>query len=136
MNASRSTTKTNILSGRARAGWLLAAVLTAASLAWPCTIAVVSGKATPDGRPLLWKNRDVDEQDNLVRFFRGARHSFLGLIDAGSPEAVYSGINEAGLAFINAVAEDMEGASMTQNGQFIKRVLDECVTVGDIEALL
>ena len=120
----------------ARAGWVLAAILSAASLARPCTIAVVSGKATRDGRPLLWKNRDVDEQDNLVRFFRGARRAFLGLIDAGSPEEVYSGINEAGLALVNAVAEDMEGTSMTQNGEFIKRVLDECATVDDIDALL
>lgn len=25
-----------------------------------CTSAVISGKVTPDGRPLLWKNRDTD----------------------------------------------------------------------------
>ena len=34
--------------------------------AWACTSAVVSGKATPDGRPLLWKHRDTDFLKNHV----------------------------------------------------------------------
>jgi hypothetical protein len=32
---------------------------------FPCTVAVVSGKATPDGRPLLWKNRDTSSLASL-----------------------------------------------------------------------
>ena len=34
-----------------------------------CTSAVISGKVTPDGRPLLWKNRDTDFPQNSVRYF-------------------------------------------------------------------
>ena len=28
---------------------------------FPCTSAVVSGRVTPDGRPLLWKHRDASD---------------------------------------------------------------------------
>lgn len=31
-----------------------------------CTSAVVSSKVTPDGRPLLWKNRDTDFMRNHI----------------------------------------------------------------------
>jgi hypothetical protein len=26
-----------------------------------CTVALIAGWATPDGRPLMWKNRDVSD---------------------------------------------------------------------------
>ena len=41
-----------------------------------CTSAVISGKVTPDGRPLLWKNRDTDFPQNSVRYFSGGRYPF------------------------------------------------------------
>ena len=31
---------------------------------FPCTSAVVSGRVTPDGRPLLWKHRDASDLNN------------------------------------------------------------------------
>ena len=31
-----------------------------------CTSAIVSGRLTANGRPLLWKNRDTDDQNNKV----------------------------------------------------------------------
>lgn len=37
---------------------------------YPCTTAVVSGKATEDGRPLLLKNRDASELQNRIVFFQ------------------------------------------------------------------
>jgi hypothetical protein len=42
-----------------------------ASSAYPCTTAVVSGRVTSDGRPLLWKNRDFWQTNNEVVYFRG-----------------------------------------------------------------
>jgi hypothetical protein len=113
-------------------GWLLGA----ASLLEPCTIAVLSGRCTRDGRPLLWKNRDVAEQDNSIRYFPGKGRSFIGICDAGDSDAVFAGINSAGFAILNAAAEDMEGESGEGNGPFMKRALEECATVEDFEALL
>lgn len=116
------------------AAFLVAHVLPPA--ARPCTIAVVSGRATADGRPLLWKNRDVANQDNVVRFYSGKVHSYLGLSDAGVTDKIFAGLNSAGLAIVNAVSSDLEGTGDSENGAFIKRILEECATVDEADALL
>jgi len=106
---------------------------------WPqdeCTIAVVSGKATVDGRPLLWKNRDVTNQDNLVRFIRGKKYSFIGIAPAGVYDVVLAGINSAGFAVLNSVSYDLEGSSGDDNGAIMTRALGECACVDDFEQLL
>ena len=56
--------------------WGLLAALTAEPVL-ACTSAVVSGKVTPDGRPLLWKNRDTDYLRNHVAYIKGD----LSLVD-------------------------------------------------------
>ena len=48
--------------------------------AWACTSAVVSGKATPDGRPLLWKHRDTDFLKNHVEYVCGEKHGIRRVI--------------------------------------------------------
>jgi hypothetical protein len=106
------------------------------SSARPCTIAVISGRATVDGRPLLWKNRDVTNQDNFLRYGQGGRYAFLGLVEPGPFDKVWAGLNSAGLAIVNAVSTDLDGSSESENGVFIKRVLEECATVRDVELLL
>lgn len=112
------------------------AALVLAPAVRPCTIAVISGRATADGRPLLWKNRDVANQDNVVRFYAGKVHGFLGLSDAGVTDKIFAGLNSAGLAIVNAVSSDLEGTSDSDNGIIIKRILEECATVEQAEALL
>jgi hypothetical protein len=115
---------------------LLASLVLLAPCARPCTIAVISGKATADGRPLLWKNRDVTNQDNVVSFSTGKVHDYLGLADAGVTAKIFAGLNAAGLAVVNAVSNDLEGTSDSDNGIIIKRILEECATVDEVEALL
>ena len=39
-----------------------------------CTAAVITGKVTADGRPLIWKVRDTDNLQNCMKFFRGAKY--------------------------------------------------------------
>lgn len=36
-----------------------------------CTSAIITGKLTPDGRPLLWKHRDTSEDNNRIEYFKG-----------------------------------------------------------------
>jgi len=111
-------------------------LLWGAGAASPCTVAVISGRVTVDGRPILWKNRDVTSQDNLLRFVVVGRHAFVGLVEPGPVDKVWAGLNDAGLAIVNAVSADLEGAAESENGAFIKRVLEECATVREVEALL
>jgi hypothetical protein len=61
---------------------LVAVVLSGAAEAGACTLAVISGKATRDGRPLMWKNRDTDKVDNKTLFLR-VQYAFIALVDAG-----------------------------------------------------
>jgi hypothetical protein len=119
-----------------------AALLFLARPAPPCTLAVVSGTASADGRPLMWKNRDTSDPNNKVMFFKGPRYDFIGVViaeDAGAAE-VWGGQNTAGFAIMNSQADDMASAKKKAdgagNGAFMKLALGECATVRDFENLL
>ncbi len=101
-----------------------------------CTTAVFAGKATVDGRPLLWKNRDTSEENNEVVFIPGGVYDVLALISAGQTTSVWMGINSMGFAIENSLSSDLEGSSSGENGSFMKQALQNCATVEDFELLL
>jgi len=108
--------------------------------AFPCTVAAVSGKATPDGRALLWKNRDAPAVANKMVYVKGEKHGFIALINAddNSAEHAWAGINTVGFAIMNAASGDLaEGPEgMNDNGRFMKEALEKCSNVSDFEKLL
>lgn len=101
-----------------------------------CTVAVISDRATQDGRPLLWKNRDTNFLDNEVAYFADGRYSYLGIINAGDRSQVWMGVNSAGLAIMNSESQDLEGDTLDAEGFFMKQALMECATAADFEQLL
>ncbi len=105
-----------------------------------CTTAVISGRATAGGRPLLWKNRDTNAGNNKVLYFpgRGKRLAFLGLVTAGKGErsCVWAGINEAGFAIMNSASDDLDGPGGDKEGEFMKSALERCRRVTDFGAIL
>lgn len=101
-----------------------------------CTTVVVSGRATVDGRPLLWKNRDVSDEDNEVVYLTGGTYDVVGVITAGNTFSIWMGINSAGLAIENSHSPDLEGTSSSENGTFMKYALQYCATVDEFEQLL
>ncbi|MDY0082072.1 MAG: hypothetical protein RBR74_02705 [Ignavibacteriaceae bacterium] len=108
----------------------------------PCTTAVVSGKATDDGRPLLLKNRDSDFlQNRLVYFFEG-RFKFIGLVNSSDKEnnEVWSGFNEAGFGIMNSASYNLKIDDTTKisdlEGKIMKLALERCKTLSDFETLL
>ncbi|MCP2519620.1 C45 family peptidase [Candidatus Aminicenantes bacterium AC-708-M15] len=115
-------------------------LIISSSKAFTCTVAVVSGKATPDGRPLLWKNRDTSELRNKVVYIKGKKYEFIGIVNANDKKAksIWAGINSEGLAIINAYTPDLmpPGSETTENGKFMRLVLETCATVKDVEKLL
>jgi len=117
-------------------GYLLLGQLTI----FPCTVAVVSGKATLDGRPLMWKNRDTSSLDNKMIYYKGEKYGFIGLIDAKDKgvENVWAGINSEGFAIMNSASSDLSEGERGGggNGRFMKRALSECANVMDFENLL
>jgi hypothetical protein len=101
-----------------------------------CTIAVVSGKATIDGRPLLWKNRDTNRTTNKVAYFTDGKYPYIGVTNAGILKQVWMGVNSAGFAIINSDTNDLDGAKRHREGYFMKTALMECATVREFEQLL
>lgn len=107
-----------------------------------CTLLVAAGKATPNGRPLMWKNRDTSQLLNKLMFFKGAKYSFIGLIDSNDTEGkeIWAGLNEKGLAIMNSQADDLSAKEKKYdgagNGSFMKMALGECATIDDFEKLL
>ncbi|MDZ7319940.1 MAG: hypothetical protein ONB11_12335 [candidate division KSB1 bacterium] len=101
-----------------------------------CTVAVISGRATADGRPLLWKNRDTSFLDNEVGYFADGRYSYIGIINAGDRTQVWMGVNSAGFAIMNSESQDLEGDTLDAEGYFMKQALMECATAADFEQLL
>ena len=74
-----------------------------------CTSIIISGKSTPDGRPLIWKNRDTDTFQNAIRYFNGGKYNSMGLIDSDDPtgKAIWAGYNSAGFAIMNTASYNL-----------------------------
>lgn len=104
-----------------------------------CTTGVISGKATLDGRPLLWKNRDAPKKDNRVVQISDGRYRCTAVVNAGgSVRSIWMGVNEAGFCIENSVTRDLseKGAKGLGNGGFMLRALKTCATVEQFEQLL
>ena len=108
----------------------------------PCTSVIVSGNATADGRPLMLKHRDTDDQQNSVRLFCGERYAFIGLVNSTSPDTeVWTGTNEVGFSIMNTASynfreDSLPDVQMDREGELMYRALSICVTVSDFERLL
>lgn len=110
-----------------------------------CTSAVVSGRLTVDGRPLLWKHRDTGCQDNRVE--RHPAHDglleFVALFDARDTRdtAAWTGFNERGFAIMNTASYNLNhdtvpARDMDREGVVMRYALERCTTVDDFERLL
>jgi hypothetical protein len=110
----------------------------AADLLEECTIAVLSGKVTADGRPILWKNRDSGYTNNEVAYFDDGRYPYITVINAGDLLNAWAGVNEPGFAVLNALSynlPDSVNGGIT-NGRLMKLALQTCATVDEFEKLL
>lgn len=104
-----------------------------------CTSAVVSGKVTPDGRPLLWKNRDTDFLRNHIAFVKGEKYDFIADVNSDNfPDLkeAWIGTNSAGFALMNTQSYNLEEVKEGEergaaNGRIIYRALEVCATVED-----
>lgn len=109
-----------------------------------CTAAVISGKATPDGRPLLWKHRDTGFLRNHMAYVKGERFDFVADVNSDNFPALkeaWVGANSAGFALMNTqsynLMEVKEGEERgAANGRIIYRALEVCATVDDFRHFL
>ena len=120
-----------------------AALLFTAVPSSACSSVVISGKVTPDGRPLLWKHRDSDYLQNSVKFFKGEKYSFIAIVNSveDNPTDVWMGVNSAGFAIMNTQSFNLVDVAPGEergaaNGRIMRRALEICATVEDFHHFL
>ena len=109
-----------------------------------CTSAIVSGKCTPDGRPLLWKNRDTGTLQNFVDRVSPSDSlsmAYVALFNAGDTlrEQAWIGVNEASFAIMNTASYNLAPDTARvrdREGYVMARSLGRCRTLADFEQLL
>lgn len=108
-----------------------------------CTAAVITGKVTADGRPMLWKVRDTDNLQNCMKYFKGTKYNFFGIADcrARSNKEIWMGTNTAGFSIMNTQSFNLEKTVNgvepgDKNGEFMFKVLNVCATVTDLKQYL
>ena len=106
-----------------------------------CTSFIISGKATKDGRPMIFKNRDTGDMNNVVVMMQGERFRFVGIAASWDKAAlsVWGGHNEVGFAIVNTAAYNMNGCKgkdTDSDGKVMRRALEVCRTLADFEHLL
>ncbi|MBO5250666.1 MAG: hypothetical protein J6B31_01510 [Bacteroidaceae bacterium] len=123
-----------------RSSLLVIALVGLIAPVWACSSAVISGKVTPDGRPLLWKNRETGHLRNHMAYIKGEKYDFVANVNSDSYPAekeAWIGSNTAGFALMNTqsynlvredIADDDRGPA---NGRVIYRALEVCATVAD-----
>lgn len=120
--------------------FLLAAMMTEVQPVLACTSVIVSGKATKDGRPLIFKNRDTSTLHNMTIIVQGQVYRYIGLVNAEDTEPVnvWGGHNEAGFGIINTAAYNLngDGGDTDGDGILIRKALELCATLEDFERLL
>lgn len=113
------------------------------SVSKPCTTAIVSGKYTPDGRPLLWKHRDTDCLQNFIKYFNDGKYDYVALVNADKTkdEMVWVGYNSKGFAIMNNASYNLKDLNDTTQisdleGVLMKKALMYCATISDFENML
>lgn len=117
---------------------------TGRNLRGECTIGVFSGLVTSDGRPLLWKNRDVPG-DNQRFIYVGSylrddiiTIPYIGNVYSSDSARVYMGLNADGFAIINSDTYNLNDSldEGIDDGTLMRIALETCGDLADFEALL
>jgi hypothetical protein len=104
-----------------------------------CTTAVISGKYTKNGRPIIWKNRDTNALKNFLKYFSGSTYNYIGLVNSEDPNGknIWIGMNSVGFAIMNSATYNLSDDSGDGGeGVAMKQALETCETLEDFETYL
>lgn len=116
--------------------------LISTNIALACTTAVISGKATSDGCPILWKHRDSESYNNKIIYEKGPRYNYIGLINSEDTlHHIWVGTNNAGFSIMNSASYNLtpkydSTKIMDLEGYIMKLALGYCATLADFANLL
>ncbi|MCK4813465.1 MAG: hypothetical protein KAT14_05960, partial [Candidatus Marinimicrobia bacterium] len=85
---------------------IIVIILSLTSIALACTSAIISGNATTDGRPILWKHRDTGSMENKIVFVSESGYDFIGVANAKDADnkEIWMGMNETGFSIMNTAS--------------------------------
>lgn len=122
---------------------LLLLLFFAADTAFACTSMIVSGNASADGRPILWKHRDTGADNNFLARVEPKDGSigYVGLFNGGDSllTEAWMGMNDAGFAIMNTASYNLApdtAAVKDREGVVMALALSRCTTVDEFAALL
>lgn len=126
---------------------MIALLIADTAVSFACTSVIASGKVTPDGRPMMWKNRDAGKRANVMTFVPADKsngtYAYTAIIDEGVKKikSIWAGTNEKGFSIMNTMSynvkpNESETGGKYNNGSFMRYAIERCVTVDDFEALL
>lgn len=107
-----------------------------------CTSAIISGKVTLDGKPLMWKHFDNEKQLNKkVIFLTEGKYSAMAVVNAGYKNNVniWMGYNSAGFAIMSTDSGNLQDSIQIKNNQsgiFMKMALLSCASIEEFELFL
>ena len=111
--------------------------------AYACTSAIISGRLTENGRPLLWKNRDTSDLNNKVEKIdsKDGNYAYVAVFNGSDTDCkeAWIGFNSEGFAIMNTASynlKDDDVKEMDKEGLVMSRALASCRTVDDFERLL
>lgn len=123
--------------------WSLIILLLLSTLSsYACTTAIIAGRASKDGRPLLYKQRDTGFLDNKVMIFEDGLYKYIGIVNADDKEGkeVWGGHNQVGFAIMNSASYNLNPETKEEKpereGIIMKLALQKCKTLKDFETLL
>ena len=113
----------------------------ACTIAWACTSFIISGNATPSGKPMMFKHRDTSELNNRIAHFQGEKYAFIGLVNSPVHDGeVWAGMNEVGFSIMNTASynfrDDKLDCQMDREGELMYHALGVCATLADFEEWL
>lgn len=106
-----------------------------------CTTAIISGRYTVDGRPLLYKHRDTSSLQNKLMAFDDGKYYYIGIVNSSDAEGkeVWGGYNSTGFAIMNSASYNLNSETEGNpelEGVIMKLALQQCATIQDFENLL
>ena len=122
---------------------VLSVFLAASFSADACTSMLVSAKASGTGRPLMWKNRDTDHDQNFIEKVpaMGGRMGYVALFNGGDAKLseAWMGMNDAGFAVMNTASYNLAPDTAKikdREGLLMTAALKNCRSVDDFERLI
>jgi hypothetical protein len=106
-----------------------------------CTTIILSGKATKDGRPLMWKNSDTENPNHSLIYSDNKGYPLLAIVRNTSTNdniaSAWMGTNSQGFSIMNTLSYNLtENRDASRNGSLMRKALEICKTVPDFKQFL